>query len=69
MLNGRLNAEKIFSEMEGVSELFPFKEYYVQRLKALSEKNTNVGYRPEPPIYNAILEVSKYFILILFKTF
>ncbi|XP_050541449.1 midasin [Daktulosphaira vitifoliae] len=55
-LQSRLNAEKIFCEVEGISELFPFRDYFIQRLKALNDESTSLGYRPEPPVYNYILE-------------
>jgi len=57
MLESRLNAEKLFCQVDGISELFPFKNYYIQRLKVLNKNHKNIGYRPEPPAYNYILEV------------
>ncbi|VVC30846.1 ATPase, dynein-related, AAA domain,von Willebrand factor, type A,AAA+ ATPase domain,P-loop [Cinara cedri] len=55
-LNSRLKAEKLFCEADGISDIFPFKQYYTQRLKFLIKDNKNVGYRPEPPMYNVILK-------------
>lgn len=57
-MNSRLNAEQLFCKVDGVSQLFPFKNYYYQRLRSLDGKKLKVGYRPDPPLYNIILEVS-----------
>lgn len=58
-----MRAEKLFCEADGISDIFPFKIYYDQRLKFLNKENKNAGYRPDPPIYNVILEVC-----FIFKT-
>lgn len=50
-------AEKLFCETDGVSDLFPFKEYYNDKLKALNKNDINTGYRPDPPLYSVIVEV------------
>jgi len=52
-----LFAEQLFCKVDGTSELFPFKTYYIQKLKVLNAYNKNFGYRPSPPIYNILLEV------------
>ncbi|XP_060859886.1 midasin [Metopolophium dirhodum] len=52
----RLNAEEQFCKVDCVSNLFPFKSYYHQRLRLLNGQKLRVGYRPEPPQYNIILE-------------
>ncbi|XP_025407976.1 midasin-like [Sipha flava] len=55
-LNSRLCAERLFCKANGVSKIFPFKNYYDERLKMLNRKHKNVGYRPDPPMYNFILK-------------
>ncbi|KAE9533494.1 hypothetical protein AGLY_009132 [Aphis glycines] len=52
----RLNAEELFCKVDCVSNIFPFNVDYRQRLKSLNKYKFKHGYRPDPPLYNVILE-------------